>query len=330
MIRARNSWTNPRTQLAAACALAALLSLLPWKLSFWVQTPANFLSIFVSPLQNGFTKVLSPVAVHRGGGGGGAGSGGMEGPDFEVLRTRYLQLENENQQLRAQIEALQNHVKIAGDLGTPRVIAGSLGLRGSMLQLRTDHVELRPDGLSPIGTGSVVVLEGINLVGRIVTPGSKVTLAQLIADSSGPEIRGIVRPREGGMEAIELAGSSGGGGQPEYGVRLSPTDGGRLKGSVYLIAKEKGTAGKRLEPVKPGARVRLSDPSWPRFAQMLVLGEVETVSTAQNDRQEVVVRPLYDVRELAGAEFTILIQPPLANPEPAPPVAPPAKSKGNR
>lgn len=320
MIRPRNSWSNPRTLLTGACALAFLLALLPWSVTFWVQTPANLLSIFVSPLQNGFTKVLSPVAVKRGAYGPG---GNVDGPDFEVLRTRYLQLENENRQLRAQIESLQKGVQVFGDLGTPRVVAASLGLRGSMLQLRTDHVAPQPDGLSPIGNGSVVVLEGVNLVGRVVTPGAKVTLAQLVADASGPEIRGVVRPREGGQETTDTSG------QPEYGVKLLPTDGGRLTGSVYLITKEKGGAGKRLDPVQPGARVRLADPNWPRFAQMLILGEVESVSTAQNDRQVVTVRPMYDVRELAGAEFTILIQPPLANAEPAPAPAP-AKPKGNR
>lgn len=322
MIRPRHTWKNPRTLLAVSCVAAALLAMLPWRFSFWVQTPANLLSIFVNPLQNGFTKVLSPVAVRRkpfGTGGGG------DGPDFEVLRTRYLQLENENQQLRAQVESLQRGVKISGDLGTPRIIAGSLGLRGSLLQLRTDHLAPRPDGLSPIGVGSVVVLESVNLIGRVVAPGGSVTFAQLVADASGPEVRGVVRPRDSGIEPVELGDADGG--QPEYGVKLSPTvDGGRLSGSVYLISRAGG--GKRLEPVKPGARVRLADPSWPRFAQMLILGEVESVTTAQNDRQVVTVRPMYDVRELAGADFTVLIQPPVGDANP--PGAPAPKPMGNR
>ncbi|HZW06364.1 MAG TPA: hypothetical protein VFF65_04505 [Phycisphaerales bacterium] len=321
MIRARHSWTNPRTQLAAACGLALVLSLLPWRASFWVQAPANLLSIFVSPLQNGFTKVMSPIAVKRGGDDGPGG--GERGRDFELLRTRYLQIEQENRQLRAQVEALQRGVKVAEDLGTPRVVAGSLGLRGSLLQLRTDHIALQPDGVSPIGAGSVVVLEGVNIVGRVVSPGGKVSFAQLIADASGPEVRGVVRPREGGMEVLEAPGTEGGTGQPEYGVRLQPTEGGRLTGSVYLIARS--GAGKRLEPVKPGARVRLADPNWPRFAQMLIIGEVESVSIAQNDRQMVTVRPMYETRELAGADFTVLIQPPLP-PMPAAPAPP----KGGR
>ena len=115
--------------------MAALLSITPWRFSWWVQAPANLLSIFVSPLQNGFTKVLSPIAVKRGAAGTG---GGADGPGMELLNTRNLQLELENRQLRAQIESLQS-IKIIADMGTPRVIAPSLGLRGSLLQLRTDQ-----------------------------------------------------------------------------------------------------------------------------------------------------------------------------------------------
>ena len=303
MMRSRYSWTNPQTLLAAACVAAGLLAVVPWRYSSWVQTPANLLSVFVSPLQNGFTKVLSPIAVKRGTGGVNGDGTGRDGPEFELLRTRCLQFEQENQQLRAQVESLQAGIRLNAGLGTSRVVAPSLGLRGSLLQLRTDHLEPLADGASPIGTGSVVVIDGVNLVGRVVEPGSKVTLAQLVADSSGREIRGVVRPREREGEGVE---------QPEYGVRLTPTNGGRLTGSVYLITKAVGNAaGRRLEPVQPGARVRLADPEWPRFAQMLILGEVESVSTAQNDRQMVTVRPMYEVRELAGAEFSVLIQPPL-------------------
>lgn len=329
MMRARYSWTNPRTLLTGACIVAGLLAVTPWRFTSWLQAPANLLSVFVSPLQNGFTKVLSPIAVKRGPGG----VAGADGPDVELLRTRFLQIEMENRQLRAQVEALQTGIKLNAELGTPRVIAGSLGLRGSLLQLRTDHIQPLASGASPIGAGSVVVLEGVNLIGRVVAPGNSVTLAQLIADSTGREVRGVVRPHEtappGASPAVSLSG------QPEYGVRLTPTEGGRLTGSVYLISKTAVGAGTKLEPVQPGARVRLADPEWPRFAQMLILGEVESVSTAQNDRQMVTVRPMYEVRELAGAEFTVLIQPPVTAtdvplPPPSPASAKPKGTGGNR
>lgn len=324
MMRSRYSWTNPRTLLAASCAVAAVLSLTPWRLSSWVQAPANFVSIFVSPLQNGFTKVLSPIAVKGDGHGNGPTADNL---DIEGLRTRYLQLENENRQLRAQIESLQQGVKVYADLGTPRVIASSLGMRGTLLQLRTDHVQPLAEGTSPIGAGSVAVLNGVDLVGRVVAPGNKVTLVQLVSDTSGGEIRGVVRPAERTDPAEVSAAAAG---SSEYGVRLTPTPDGKLTGSVYLIASAPTGKGKRLDPVQPGARVRLLDPEWPRFAQMLILGEVESVGVAQNDRQVVTVRPMYEVRELAGAEFTLLIQPPVSERDIAAPPPPSAAKPGKK
>lgn len=313
MNRPRNSWTNPRTTLTLACVLAGVIAITPWRFSAWVQAPANLVSMFVSPIQYGFTKVLSPIAVKR------RSSSSGDAADTEVLRTRYLQLEQENRQLRAQIEALQNGVKVSVDLGTPRVITRSLGLRGSLLQLRTDHVQPQPDGTSPIGKGSVVVIDGVNIVGRVVSPGGIATLAELVTDVR--EIKGVIRPVEAGQEVIEASNRA------EYRVLLNPTGNGRLTGSVYLTQRPVGGSMQKLDPVKVGARVRLADPDWPRFAQMLIVGEVESVQTAQNDRQVVVVRPMYEVKELAGDDFTLLIQPPL--PEVAtPPV--PEKPKGGR
>ncbi|MBY0308758.1 MAG: hypothetical protein K2Q09_08460, partial [Phycisphaerales bacterium] len=314
----RNSWTNPRTLLGGTCLCALALSLTPWRYSFWLQAPANLVSIFVSPLQNGFTRVLTPIAVRPRVGVRGE----PDGPDVEVLRTRYLQLEEENRQLRSQVESLQQGVKVYADLGTPRVVAASLGMRGSMLQVRTDHVQPLADGTSPIGAGSVAVLHGVELVGRVVAAGNKVTLVQLVTDQGAGEVRGVVRPGEAAA-AGDVAVQPSEAGSGEYGVRLTPTADGRLSGSVYLISPGASARGKRLEPVKPGARVRLLDPSWPRFAQMLILGEVESVGVAQNDRQTVTVRPMYEVRELAGAEFTLLIQAPTTEKDVAP--APPSK-----
>ncbi|MFT3685647.1 MAG: hypothetical protein QM783_12095 [Phycisphaerales bacterium] len=332
MIGSRYSWTNPRTLLTAACFVAAVLAITPWRFSFWLQAPANAVSIFVSPLQNGFTKVLTPIAVK---GRGNRPGGDADGPDVELLRTRYLQLEEENRQLRQQVESLQQGVKVYADLGTPRVIAASLGMRGSLLQVRTDHVQPQADGTSPIGPGSIAVLRGVCLVGRVVAPGNKVTLVQLVGDPSIGELRGVVRPSESAAPADgPVAAPSSDADSSEYGVKLTPTADGKLTGSVYLIAQGAGNRGRKLEPVKPGARVRLSDPGWPRFAQMLILGEIESVGVAQNDRQTVTVRPMYEVRELAGAEFTLLIQPPVTEKDVAPPPAAttikPGSKKGGR
>ena len=137
-----------------------------------------------------------------------------------------------------------------------------------------------------VPAGTVAVHGGVHLLGRVVegaTDGPGIcTLLPLLSKATG-YVRGLVVP--GGD--YELA-------EP---VHLSLGASGLLVGDVDA----KGI-------FETGAEVRLDDPGWPPFAQMMVLGRVESRRTkdAEPLRDVIEVRPQFRVRDLAMV--TLLVE----------------------
>lgn len=301
------SWLSPRNLLIALVLASALLAIAPTRYTLWTNRFGTIAQIVVEPVRAIFATVLRPAEkpltateelLHS-----------KEQLDF--ITVRYLQLEAENRSLLRQIESLQQGVAINPDSKAPRVVTPVVGFSSNpaslLLKLRTDHVSKdQLTGLPAIGVGSVAVVNGVNVVGRVVSSGDYFAWVQPITDpsligksGSSGGLAAAVYPNEGRTDlGAELW-------SVKYGVTLVPTVDGMLRGSVLRLIPGEET------PLKVGMRVRLTVPpgDWPRFADNLVIGTVASIEKAANDRPEITVKPSFELRSLR--EVTVMIQQPV-------------------
>lgn len=293
---ARRSILSSANLLALAAGLCALTAVAPGGLTWWVESVAYPVQIVTAPVR----WLVGQVA--RGGGGGVAGGAGSDklARDVALLTVRNHRLAAENDELRAQVRALQRGAELSEPGEAVRIVAPVIAADspagGGLIMLRTGRVR-GPDGSDgPVPVGSVAVHDGVNLVGRVVRAGGPVADVQPIGEAGTRELRGTIFPLEADASA-EPSGS-------QLGVRLTPAGGGKLRGSVVALVLPEG----QFEPdVRVGMTVRLSDPAWPRAAQMLVVGTVERVERAENGRPVVTVRPGFEASGLE--QLTILLTP---------------------
>jgi cell shape-determining protein MreC len=291
---------NARSALTICAGLAALLAVLPTRWSWWtsdLSAPVHFAALPVSWVVTKAVRAARPAMAHD------ANSPTVERLrlDLAELTTRNLRLAAENDQLAQQVRQLQSGLQLAGNQEVPRLIApvfASQAGGSTLLMVRTAGLR-GVDGQSTVVTpGSIAVHAGVNLVGQVIGVRGVVADIRPISDPAAGVLRATLFPLEtdpaADQSSIALA------------AQLAPIPGpggrGRLRGPVYVLKLPDG----QTEPtITPGMQVRLTDPSWPRAAQMLVVGVVDSVEIADNGRPIIIVRPAFDVQRLE--EVTILV-----------------------
>lgn len=267
------------------------MAVLPTRLTWWTRDLSAPVQIVALPV----SWLVKQAALAAGGGGGGSSQSSETAArlarDLEALRTRNLQLAAENDDLTEQIRQLQRGISLNSNQDVARVVApvvsGEATGGSSLLMARTAGL-VGADGQKPIiEAGAVAVTDGVNLVGRVIGVRNVVADIRPINDPGPSVLRGSIFPLESDAGADHASVS--------LGTQLSGISGGRLRGSIYVLKLPDG----QTEPVvTPGMVVRLSDPGWPRSAQMLIIGYVESVERADNGRPIVIVRPAFDPQRL--------------------------------
>lgn len=288
----RSPILNSRTTLAACAAIAGLMAVLPTRLTWWTRDLSAPVQIVALPV----SWLVKQAALAAGGGGGGSGSQNTAAnarlaQDLEALRTRNLQLAAENDDLIEQVRQLQRGITLNSNQDVARVVAsvvsGEATGGSSLLMARTAGLVGADGQKVVVEAGAVAVTDGVNLVGRVIGVRNVVADIRPINDPGPNVLRGAIFPLESDASADHASVS--------LGTQLSGISGGRLRGSIYVLKLPDG----QTEPVvTPGMVVRLSDPGWPRSAQMLVIGFVESVERADNGRPIVIVRPAFDPQRL--------------------------------
>lgn len=296
MKSSRRSILSSANLLALAAALCAVTAVAPARVTGWVDSLAYPVQIVTAPVR----WLVGQVARTGGSGGSGAGDGSQLARDVALLTARNHRLAAENDELRAQVRALQRgaELNIQGEamrIVAP-VIAADSSAGGGLIMLRTGRVRGADGSDTVVPVGSVAVFDAVNLVGRVVRAAGPVADVQPIGEAGTRELRATIFPLEGDA-SVDPSTS-------QLGVRLTPAGQGRLRGGVVALVLPEG----EFEPsVRVGMAVRLSDPAWPRAAQMLVVGTVESVERAENGRPVVTVKPSFDARSLR--QLTILLTP---------------------
>jgi len=205
--------------------------------------------------------------------------------ELELVRRQHLAERERVRQLEEQLAQLQNLPPETIRYASTRFIA-HVAMRSPAGPDSIVTLKLPRSRAEAAREGSIVVYAGVHLLGRIVPPSSHATASVLPITNEKTGFllaRFFVEDDERGDDRVSL----------------EPDDAGRFTASV------RGSL-----PIEPGDQARLVDESWPRTAQMMVIGEVVDVEQDDDEplRNIVTIRPRFDLAQLAYATVIEEIQ----------------------
>ena len=291
-----------RANLALAITAAAGLALLPRPMLPLVSafnTPATFL---LAPVQ----APVRTLMVWLRGPKQGSPIAGLSPEldrvltDLDQAKFELAQSKVETERLRSLVVDLSRGVELNPSLAVTQIPASVIGfgsdLTGGLLSVRPNKME----GVEP---NAVVVVRGVQLVGRVQKVDARTCTVLPITDPAFPKMyrgekfKGVV------MLDDQKRGPS---------WKLDSIENGRLVGRVYF---ETMTPGEERPTITNDMLVRLYDTSWPASAQMLTIGRVVQVETGPNERPIITVEPLQDISRVS--EVMIRVPDKATTPAPA-------------
>jgi rod shape-determining protein MreC len=276
MKRGRQSGIQP---FPIVFGVLLLLAMTPTRWSGWVSIFREPVTFLVRPIADPLSRLSRPSSPERD----DPAMVEMERQRDE-LEQRLALSQNRIKELERLITDMQGGIALAPELSLEMLAAPVTGTTSS-------------DGatLLRVGTGSregvvtratVAVVRGVYLIGRVVSVESRTSSVLPFTMRQSGLMRGLVMP--GGDEESALR------------VFLEPGEGNILIGDM-----EASTV---VEQVAVGRLVRLDDDEWPRSAQMLVVGRIESIETRENGRVMVRVRPEVDPTRVSNVVLRIPLQ----------------------
>lgn len=262
---------HPKTSrrlLTGAILVLLALGLLPVRMTAWAGWVGELVTTLVAPVSHPSARLaqwLSPASPRR------------DVPEMRRVEQERAELErlyrverDEVARLRALIADLQAGVALYPDPKLRQLVAPVIGASSDR---SSSVIRVRAGRTSGVTRGSVATTSGVQLVGRVEDVGERVCSVTPITDAGAGQIGGVV------MLDAATAGPS---------CLLKPSGAGTLVGPVEDTGSAAGA-----RPVTPGQRVHLQDSAWPRSAQMLLVGVVESAEPAPNQplRTVITVRP---------------------------------------
>lgn len=261
-----------RRSVPIAIVVLLLTSAVPATLSRWVGWFGELTMVLVTPVSHPASLVSRWLAPATRAPAPPEDVAALEA-ELAQFRSLNLRLQKENEQLWARIRDLQNNRDLAPDapvsmMSVP-VIGDSADLSGV--------IRLRAGSQQGVVKNTVVAVGGMQLFGRVVDVANTWCDARPITDEDAGAIHSIIVVGDD-IEAPKLL------------CRLVPQGDGTLKGPVEYERAPDSAAPIRAEA---GQTAYLSDDTWPKSSQMLVVGRVKSVQTDPTNaqRQIVVVAP---------------------------------------
>ncbi len=273
--------------MAAAIILSLVLGLAPARFIRWVGAFGDFTQRIIAPI--GHPLYQGSHWLTRSG-----TTPSLDNETQALLRERdqfqtlYFQQTNEIRRLRQLITDLQEGVALNPDLPVIQIAAPVIGRQSdpvsSLLTIRRGS----NDGVTP---NTVAVVNGIDLLGKVVRTSKNLSYVQPITSKGAGRIQGRIMLGDG---------------SPGLDCTLLPTGTGVLKGLVKAPANPD-----QSPTIAPGQLVRLADKVWPKNAQMLVLGEVLAVEPAQDlpTRKVITVQPRARLSRVSEVVLRVLKTP---------------------
>jgi len=281
-----------RSRIILFLTLATLIatSLMPRRFLGWANDAASLLHIPVAPVSHMGTLVASwmrpattPFENLPGNVRDQFAQMAEERDRFERL---YQQSEHRAAELEEQVRQLQK-IDLAQRPDDLKLLFTSITGRHPSDQFAA--VRVKGGSRASVVEGSVAVYGGVHLLGQVTDVDKLGSTVRPAANKETPPLRARVWPRDRPETTSRGA----------LPVRLVPGGDG-----LFLADVDKNA------DVAVGDVVRLVDPAWPEAAQLLTIGVVDSIRPKDQQplRNEIVVRPAYQVHEVASV--LLMIQPP--------------------
>ena len=276
--------------LRVSLVLLFLLSIVPMRFTRWTTGFADVATTISAPVSNAVRWVADPLTrpFRRSADPALAEQYKQE---LEVARQRALDMELKVRELERLVFELQRGAELTPELGVRQIAAPVIG---RSTEASSTALQVRAGAGRGVVENSVAVVEGLQLLGKV----ERVTGAWCI-------VRPVTDPSAGGLMAIIMTAEDLDSGIP---CRLEPTAGNRLSGPATWVFEAE-----RQAPVEitVGMTVRLRDETWPRSAQMLVVGEVVEVASAPDEptRTIVTVAPTVPLERVSEVVLRVPIDP---------------------
>lgn len=276
--------------LRVSLVLLFALSIVPMRFTRWTTGFADVATTISSPVSNAVRWVANPLTrpFRRSADPALAEQYKQE---LEVARQRALDMELKVRQLERLVFELQRGAELTPELGVRQIAAPVIG---RSTEASSSALQVRAGSGRGVVENSVAVVEGLQLLGKV----ERVTAAWCM-------VRPMTDPTAGGIMALIMTSESLESGIP---CRLEPIGGNRLQGPATWIFESE-----RQAPVEiaVGMTVRLRDETWPRSAQMLIVGEVVEVAPAPNEptRTLVTVAPTVPLQRVSEVVLRVPIDP---------------------
>ncbi|MFI4917595.1 MAG: rod shape-determining protein MreC [Phycisphaerales bacterium JB060] len=281
---------SARTLLRASLVVLFLLAVVPMRFTRWttgfadvavtVSAPvSNAVRWIADPLTRPFRRTADPALAEQ------------YKRELEAARQRSLDLELKVRELERLVYELQRGIDLTPELGVRQVAAPVIG---RFSESSSAALQVRAGTGRGVVENSVAVVEGLQLLGRVERVTSAWCVVRPITDNAAGGIMALVMTSESLDSGIQC--------------RLEPAGGGLLKGPAAWQPEFEGE-----EPVEivVGMTVRLRDETWPRSAQMLIVGEVVEVAPAPDEptRTVITVAPTVPLQRVSEVVLRVPIDP---------------------
>jgi len=274
MHRSGHSTDASRRFIPAAIVLCLLLGFVPARYLALTGELADKANWIIAPISHPVLRLAAWLEPGRRQQGHSPEVARLQS-DRDRYQTMFLRAQAEIGRLRGQISDLQRGIDLNPALPvrqlSAQVIRRQADASGRLLVIRGGA----RTGVTP---NTVVVVNGVDLVGRVIRANRNTSIIQPITSTGAGAIDARIILRDDGFGAR---------------CQLRPVRGGLLQG---LASEPEDPDSGRIEPIEPGRIVRLADQTWPANAQMLIVGIVERVDSAEDQllRKIVTVRPRID------------------------------------
>lgn len=292
MIRTPPSHARSRRPvLPLAVGALCVLALLPTRLTGWLSGVAGALDVLVAPAQWPIAAALRTVRAQVR---GPADSDPLvaelrrNAQGFEQL---YLQALDENRRLTRTVGELQQGAAVPSGVRVQQVVADVIGLHADA---SSTLLKVKAGTTSRISKDSVAAFDGVHLVGIVVDVDAQISRVLPATDRAAGKLDALVM-----LNPAPASGPVSGAAPLDTALRclLDPTGDGRLRGPLEVPPSRQDLP---APEVKPGMVVRLAGDRWPAPARMLIVGLVERVEPAANGRPIVIVKPVFELRDLSS------------------------------
>ena len=204
--------------------------------------------------------------------------------ELDRYRTLLYKEQQNNAQLSALVDQLSTGAAVTPDVAVTQIPRPVTGLSREFLLVRSG-------GHERVSRSTVVVVNAVQLCGRVVETDDRTAMVLPITAKDAPPLLGNVMLDDTGTHTARCM--------------LAPIGKGLLEGDV--TQPPAGELGEETTPIRVGMEVRLLDDQWPRHAQMLLIGTIESVTPSPNQplRQRITVRPTVDLRAIPEVFFRV-------------------------